>query len=191
MVIIPHIVPHRCDIVLFHICRNTTWVTHPSFSLLFDTICGIKARTHDYAVQLIYPTNGILSNRLRDHGFLLECTRCMVFDVGLMYWLLIGWSLSSRQHASSYVRRPYQGHGVGMLVAPLSEAPAGGDLWYENSLSPPVWGFGRSGYKQVTWDVPWSIMGLEYTMGGHAREWVKTLHYYSSTNINMRDHLDK
>ena len=32
--------------------------------------------------------------------------------------LLIGYSLTSREHASGYMRRPYEGHGVGCLWPP-------------------------------------------------------------------------
>ena len=79
------IVPKSCDIDPRDRYNNNTWITHPPFSLIFGSIRGIKANTHDSGGQLATPhsvrldlaptadpTRVILLNGLYNHGFLLH-----------------------------------------------------------------------------------------------------------------------
>ncbi len=58
--IIPQTASYPCEIIPCDSCSNIIWVTYPvMFLLLSGTMCEIKARTHDYEVQVVSHSVGL------------------------------------------------------------------------------------------------------------------------------------
>ena len=87
--------------------------------------------THFYVWWILLEFSAKNKLLFQEHDMFLADVTMPFTSIVSLNWL-IGLSLTSREHASGYMRRPCKGHVVGCLWLVLPKPIIGDEKWYEN-----------------------------------------------------------